>query len=187
MGIFKDLDELENNIEKLIACEIVGVNIEDSTNESGGLNSIEHQCEIIKTIRKTAEKADIPIVINARTDVFLSDGFEENKIEEAILRGREYMEAGANCFYPILCNMHQLKEIRQQLKVPINVYVTKDTLPMRELEDLGIARLSLGPSLLKSALTKMREVALSLQNYGNYDLFTENVLSSDEIVRILKY
>jgi len=58
---------------------------------------------------------------------------------------------------------------------------------MRELEDLGIARLSLGPSLLKSALTKMREVARSLQNYGNYDLFTENVLSSDEIVRILKY
>ncbi len=186
-GYAKDLDELENNIKKLIECEIVGVNIEDSINESGELNSIEDQCEIIKTIRKTAEKAGIPIVINARTDIFLSDDFERNKIEEAILRGREYMEAGANCFYPILSTMHQLKQIRQQLKVPINVYITKDTLPMKELEDLGIARISLGPSFLKSALTKMREVAHSLQNYGNYDLFTENVLSSDEIVRILKY
>ncbi len=186
-GYANDLNQLADNIEKLIACEIVGVNIEDSINESGELNSIEVQCEIIKTIRKTAEKADIPIVINARTDVFLSDSFDGNKIEEAILRGGEYIAAGANCFYPILCNMHQLKEIRQQLKVPINVFVTKDTLPMRELEDLGIARLSLGPSLLKSALSKMREVARSLQNYGNYDLFTENVLSSDEIVRILKY
>ena len=186
-GYAKDLDELGNNIEKLIACEIVGVNIEDSINEGRGLNSIEVQCEIIKTIRKTAEKADIPIVINARTDIFLNDGFEENKIEEAILRGSAYMEAGANCFYPILCNMHQLKQIRQLLKIPINVFVTKDTLPMRDLEELGIARLSLGPSLLKSALTKMKEVALSLQNYENYDLFTENVLSSDEIVGILKY
>jgi len=186
-GYANDLNELGDNIEKLIECEIVGVNIEDSINESGELNSIEDQCEIIKTIRKTAEKAGIPIVINARTDIFLSDDFDGNKIEEAILRGGEYIAAGANCFYPILCNMHQLKEIRQQLKVPINVFATKDTLPMKDLEDLGIARLSLGPSLLKSALTKMREVARSLQNYGNYDLFTENVLSSDEIVRILKY
>ena len=186
-GYANNLDELGDNIEKLIACEIVGVNIEDSKNESGELNSIGAQCEIINTIRRTAEKAGIPIVINARTDVFIRDDFEGNKIEEAILRGREYMEAGANCFYPILCNMHQLKEIRQQLRVPINVFATKNTLPMKDLEELGIARLSLGPSLLKSALTKMREVAHALQNYQNYDLFTENVLSSDEIVRILKY
>lgn len=186
-GYAKTDRELVSNIKALIKSGIVGINIEDSIIEGGDLVSVEQQCEKIRLIRKVSDKSGIHMVINARTDVFLSENYQENKTEEAITRGRQYKDAGADCFYPILCGTNELREIISQLDMPVNVLATKDTLPMRELEKLGIARLSLGPSLLKSALTKMKEVLLSLKKYEGYETFTNpDIITSGEIVSMIK-
>lgn len=186
-GYAKTNDELSSNIKKLIKCGVVGINIEDSIIEGGDLVSIDQQCEKIKLIRKVSYKIGVPIIINARTDVFLCKNFQGNKTEAAIMRGKSYIDAGADCFYPILCKTSNLKEIKTQIDFPINVLATKDTIPITELEQLGISRLSLGPSLLKSALTKMKEVILSLKNYEGYETFTNpNIISSGDIVKMIK-
>jgi 2-methylisocitrate lyase-like PEP mutase family enzyme len=51
---------------------------------------------------------------------------------------------------------------------------------MRELERAGISRLSLGPGLLKASLTAMRDVVETLRDYGPYDRFTTDAMSSEE-------
>jgi 2-methylisocitrate lyase-like PEP mutase family enzyme len=57
---------------------------------------------------------------------------------------------------------------------------------MQELEKIGISRLSLGPSLLKAALTKMREVVDSLLNYEGYNTFANpDIISSSEIADMI--
>ena len=38
---------------------------------------------------------------------------------------------------------------------------------LRELEEAGIARVSLGPALMWASLTVMRNIAVQLQNYGS--------------------
>ena len=58
---------------------------------------------------------------------------------------------------------------------------------MKKLEDLGIARLSLGPALLRAALSKMREVMQELLDYRDYASFTgSEILSSPDVRKILK-
>jgi len=129
----------------------------------------------------------VHLVINARTDVFIPGRFNGNKVEEAIIRENSYRNAGADCFYPILCSSQDLTEMLPKIKLPVNVIATKDTLPMTELEKIGVARLSLGPALLRTALTKMMEVVISLKNNSGYELFTnDSILTSSEIVKMIK-
>ena len=52
--------------------------------------------------REAARAAAIPIVINARTDLYLLNiGDEAARFDEAVAGGKAYLAAGADCFYPI--------------------------------------------------------------------------------------
>lgn len=186
-GYADSINELGENITQLINLGIAGINIEDSKAEKNELESIDKQCGKIKHIRNVSAKLGVPLVINARTDVFLLDDFDGDKLTEAIKRGSDYKDAGADCFYPVLCDNDQLTAINSKVDLPLNVYAQKNTLPMLELERSGIARLSLGPSLLKSALTEMRNVIRGLKNYENYDSFTgSGIMSGNDIMNIIK-
>ena len=178
--------QLRNNIKALIECGVVGINIEDS-DENKKLLSTDRQCDKIRVIRKVSDDLGIRLVINARTDIFLQEDFAGNKIAAAAERARQYMEAGADCFYPILCNNDELSEIKSLLDIPINVIATKDTYPMHKLEEMGIARLSLGPGLLRVALSRMQAVIRHLKDYEDYGSFTgEDVMTSADIREIIQ-
>ncbi|MEO9802683.1 MAG: isocitrate lyase/phosphoenolpyruvate mutase family protein [Reichenbachiella sp.] len=186
-GYADSLDQLTENIKNLISCGVVGLNIEDSNKKGENLESIEHQCEKIQLIRQVADNLGIPLVINARTDVFLMKSYEDNRLSESIRRGQQYKHAGADCFYPILCSNDELKEINLAVDLPVNVLAQQDTHSVSELERLNIARLSLGPALLRSALMKMRETVRSLKQGTSFDSFiNENTITSKEILAIIK-
>jgi len=185
-GYTKNNNELADNIKRLIETGVIGINIEDSLIEGAELVSIEQQCEWIKLIRHVAEQEGIPLVINARCDIYLNKDFKEDKLNIAIERGQSYKKAGADCYYPILCNPSDLSRINSRIDLPINVLATSDLMSMQELEQMGISRLSLGPSLLKAALTKIQEVVNSLKNYEGYESFTNpDILSSSDIVDMI--
>ena len=186
-GYANSNSELSDNIKKLIHCGIVGINIEDSELKGEKLIVLENQCERIRLIRRTSSEIGIPIVINARTDVFLMKNYEDDRLSEAITRGQHYKDAGADCFYPILCSNDELKDLNLNIELPINVLAQEDTLSIKELEQLGIARLSLGPSLLKSAVTKMREIIVALKNAEGYSSFANaETISTAEIIKIIR-
>jgi 2-methylisocitrate lyase-like PEP mutase family enzyme len=183
-GYAEDPQVVAENVRRVLEAGAVGINIEDSTAVGGPLYPTDFQCERLRTIRKMAAREDIPLVINARTDVFYGgiDGSTEEKVRETISRGKAYLEAGADCLYPILVgDLEVLKQIQAETGGPINVYASASTAPMRELEAAGISRLSLGPGLLKASLTEMRRVAQGLLEYGPYSLFTEGVMSTPEV------
>ena len=115
---------------------------------------------MLETIRRIAASVDVPVSAD--------------------------IEAGADCIYPIgPGDPATLKPILEQVRVPINVYASTAAAPMRELETLGVARLSLGPGMLRASLTTMKRVAQRLLDYDSYESFTKDVLSSDEIRRYL--
>lgn len=183
-GYAEHPEEVAENVRHVLKAGAVGINIEDSTTVGGPLYPTDYQCERLRTIRKMAAREGIPLVINARTDVFFGgvDGSTEEKVRETISRGKAYLEAGADCLYPILVgDLEVLKQIQAEMGGPINVYASASTAPMRELEAAGISRLSLGPGLLKASLTEMRRVAQGLLEYGPYSLFTEGVMSTPEV------
>jgi 2-methylisocitrate lyase-like PEP mutase family enzyme len=91
-------------------------------------------------------------------------------------------EVGADCFYPIILgDLRTLRRLYEAIRAPINVLAPTSQATLRELEEAGIARLSLGPGLMWTSLTIMKKIAVELQNYGSFDLFTCDIITTDEI------
>ena len=181
--------QLEKNIQLLIETGIVGINIEDTDTQTNQLYSVERQCNRIRLIRHVADEMDIPLFINARTDVFFQgDVFltPESKFDEILRRGLAYKEAGANCFYPIaLRKQEDIQQLVNQLDMPINILTIPGIPDLPALNEMGVARVSLGPSFLKIAMRSMKNLASQLRYYEGLTSITENEITSDYLKNLV--
>lgn len=143
---------------QLLDAGAAGLNIEDSWQDGASLRPIAEQARRIEAIRSAAEKRNIPLVINARADSFLADGFAtgQERIEDAVRRANAYLQAGADCIYPIGCaEQETLVILRQRIPAPINVLFSAKTPSLNALQEIGIKRVSFGPYIFRALLAKM--------------------------------
>jgi 2-methylisocitrate lyase-like PEP mutase family enzyme len=141
-------------VDRLLEIGAVGCNLEDSDHQAGGLVEVGAQADWLAAVRSAAGGAGVPIVINARVDVFLpTSGIpESDRIGEAVRRGRRYREAGADCIYPIAVGRRaDLTTLVTALPGPINGN-TSDQLDLATLRELGVARVSYGPRFYRAAM-----------------------------------
>jgi 2-methylisocitrate lyase-like PEP mutase family enzyme len=182
-------EELEKNIEQVINTGIVGINLEDHDKQSDALFSLEAQSKRIRMVRKVAETMNVPLFINARTDVYLRGrGFvtAEEKLNETIRRGKAYLDAGADgLFPPAMKDKEQLAKLIASLRCPVNVIAFPGIPDFKILKEIGVARLSLGPGFLKIAIKAMKQLALKLKNYEGLDEVIGNELSSEELKKLV--
>ena len=189
-GYAESIDDLAANIRALIGAGAVGINIEDSVVASGKLRPMAEQVERLAAVRAASEDEGVPLVINARIDTYLRDtgATDADRFEETVQRGRAYLAAGADCLYPIwLADLETLTRLRQAWGgAPLNVFARPGAPCVRDLEAAGIARLSVGPALLKASLAVTKRIALELLHDGSYDVLASGVIPSDEIRRYVR-
>lgn len=175
--------QLKENIKLLIATGIAGVNIEDTDKETNALFSTEMQCNRIQIIKNTATEMGISLFINARTDVYIQGTkfvTDQAKLDETLLRGAAYKKAGADCIFPIAIRQEEhIKKIVEQLQMPINILTIPGIPTIQILKEIGVARVSLGPSFLKIAIKAMKKIAIKLKNYDGLPEIIENEITSD--------
>jgi 2-methylisocitrate lyase-like PEP mutase family enzyme len=161
----------------------VGMNLEDATHERGRmLFTVEEQVDRIREARRTTESRGIPMVINARTDLFLlakDPGVEP--VFEAIERLNAYREAGADClFAPGITDKLRIEALAKAVRGPLNVLAGAGTPPVAELELLGVARLSVGSGPMRATLALIRRIAKELLDAGTYTLLTGDTVPYTE-------
>lgn len=186
-GYASTLQELESNIETLIEIGVAGINIEDTNKQSHQLYTINEQVERIEVINETIKKKNTSIFINARTDVFIQTnaGTNNELLEDAIRRGTAYKKAGADCFYPIALREQQaISTIAEKLKMPINILTLKGIPSLNTLQQIGVTRVSLGPSFFKIAIKSMKDFATKIQQYEGIEDIYENDVTSDYLKHI---
>ena len=175
--------QLGENIKKLIGAGIVGINLEDTNKKTKRIYPIEQQCERIQKVRSVAQAAGIELFINARTDVYIRSATSisaEEKLKETIKRGLAYREAGASGFFPIaMKEKTDLLQVVSKVDLPLNVITIAGIPSLSELEGLGVARVSLGPSLLKFAMQSMKHLAEKLKSHEGLNDIFENEITSD--------
>jgi 2-methylisocitrate lyase-like PEP mutase family enzyme len=182
--------QLEGNIKLLLDAGIAGINFEDTDKRNNTLLSIDVQSSRIRLIRKAAEESGIPLFINARTDVYL---YEKNfagdtaKLNELITRGLAYKEAGADGFFPILVTRQdEIQEIIDRVNLPVNIVTVPGIPDLKTLHKIGVARISLGPSLLKISVKAMTELAIQLKDCEGLSSITGNNITSDFLKSLVK-
>lgn len=187
-GYAKDISTLKENINLLLEAGVVGINLEDNAGREGVLRNIEEQCERISVVREAAEQNKIHLVINARTDVFLS---KENKpkeelISEAIKRAEAFIKAGGDCFYPVgILDFETVQTLRKEIKSPINILASAKSVPLKTLREIGINRVSFGPFIYRSILKKFSDIIDDISSSDSYDSFAQNSFSFDDVQKFL--
>lgn len=181
-GYGNNLTEIIDAVKKIIATGIVGINIEDSNDLNPILTDELEFCERIAAIRALSDSMGFHLVINARTDSFYtSSGSASEKLSESIQRGNKYREAGADCiFIQPVWEKETIATLVKEINAPINMLANPKVgvgLPpsVRELQDLGVARLSMGSSLMKATLALIKKVADELAEKGTYNILFDTL------------
>ncbi|HTS15083.1 MAG TPA: isocitrate lyase/phosphoenolpyruvate mutase family protein [Candidatus Sulfotelmatobacter sp.] len=145
-------------VSRLVASGAVGCNVEDSDHRAGGVRDAAEQAAWLGEVRTAATAAGVPFVINARVDVHIREiGPPETRTAEAIRRGNRYLEAGADCVYPIwVADEPTIAALVAGIHGPVNIYARPEAPSPTRLAELGVARVSFGPWIHRLA---MREVA----------------------------
>ncbi len=182
-GFGKTTKEVVATVRAILKTGAVGINIEDFAHATKKLYPMERQIENVKAIRKLAETSRVPLVINARTDALrFAEGNEEARVKEAIRRATAYRDAGADCVYPMgLIDATSITRFVKALDSPINVMVRKGLPPVSELQRLGVARVSFGPSSSYAAMGLLKRAAKEVLEKGTYENLTEGATTFDEL------
>jgi 2-methylisocitrate lyase-like PEP mutase family enzyme len=152
-------------VDRLLEIGAVGCNLEDTDHRAGGLADAAAHAGRLAAIRGAADDAGVPIVINARADTFLpgSGVPEPERVAEAVRRGRLYLEAGADCIYPIGVNDERdIATLVAEVPGPINGNTRPGVLDLAKLRELGVARVSYGPRFYRQALADLKAAVQEL-------------------------
>lgn len=152
----------------LIQAGAIGMNLEDKDDK--GLLELSAAVEKIKAARETGSALRVPIVVNARTDVYMfPSGDLHDKYPEALRRLIAYRDAGADCvFAPGLKDAGTIGRLVKDIQCPVNILGVPGAPSIDELKELGVARVSLGSGPMRAGLGVLRRVAEEIRTAGTY-------------------
>ncbi|KAI8950119.1 phosphoenolpyruvate phosphomutase-domain-containing protein [Xylaria longipes] len=165
-------DRLDEVVAAVVKAGAVGANVED-LRDDGGLWSCEEQVERVKRVTQVAaENGCEGFVVNARCDVMGpaskregKDGEEEKLLDETVRRGKKYLEAGATTVFvwggPRGLRDAEVRVLVREFggRLAVKLAAGENALSVKELADIGVARISVGPSLYLAANRTVKEAA----------------------------
>jgi 2-methylisocitrate lyase-like PEP mutase family enzyme len=182
-------EEVADTTREAIAAGAVGMNLEDGVEgKPNFLADVSRQNEIIRAVIEAAAGVGVPFVLNARTDIFLNGiGPAETRLERAIDRLNTYHAAGApSLFAPGVKDTETIAQLARGVAGPLNILATVGTPPVAELQQLGVARVSVGSGPMRATLGFLGRMARQLREEGVFTLMTEGVLPYADANRLVQ-
>ena len=146
-GYTDDLNELTENIQKLVDIGVAGINLEDVQGEAIYLKKL-------SAIKNHLERSNQKLFINARTDGFLIK--VDSPLETTIKRAKLYENAGADgLFVTGVSDIATIKEIALSTTLPLNVVGTTKLSSIKSLSEYGVRRISMAAFLYRATYTQL--------------------------------
>jgi 2-methylisocitrate lyase-like PEP mutase family enzyme len=159
-------------VASLRAAGAAGCNLEETDHAAGSLRDPDRHAEWLAAVRQAASEDGYPLVVNARVDVFLvpffagaAPGTQVELVPDALQRANAYLDAGADCVYPIaLWEPDAVRPFMADVRGPVNLIRLPQTPSLAELAALGIARVSWATLLYRDAMARFGEQLSSLRD-----------------------
>ena len=176
----------------VIRAGAVGLNLEDSADPeppgplapSGGggspspLLGLGAQLEKIRAVVEAGREAGVPIVVNARTDLYWRSVGEAGwRMGEAVRRANAFLEAGADCvFVPGIKDPDTIAALAREIAGPLNVLAGPGVLPVAELAGLGVRRVSVGSGPARAVMGLVGRIGRELVEEGTYSAMSDGAV-----------
>jgi 2-methylisocitrate lyase-like PEP mutase family enzyme len=169
----------------LILCGAVGMNLEDMAKNE--LLPLSEQIDKIRKLKAAAESAGVPVVLNARTDIFLAHhGDAATRFDRAVERLNAYHDAGADClFAPGVTDAGTIGKLAAALKGPLNILATVGSPSISEMKRLGVKRVSVGSGPSRVALGALQKFAREMRDQGTFTALATAAIPYPEVQKLL--
>ena len=175
---YGDEADVRDTVGALVARGVAGMNLEDGAAKGkGGLVELSQQLRKIKAVVETKRELQSEFFLNARVDAFhVMPDDPKKALDEAIERGNAYAEAGGDCiFYLGLHAAETIGKVAKEVKAPISILAGPQSPSVKELQDLGVARVSYGSGFLKAAITGAKRLAREILDTGKCNLLKDGM------------
>lgn len=175
-------DEVARTTRELIEAGAIGMNLEDASDRRDQpLLNLQLAVAKIKAVREAAAQLRAPIVVNARTDVFmLPGGNPDADYAEAVRRLVAFRDAGADCvFAPGLKDADTIGRLAKAVECPLNILAVPGAPSIAELGKLGVARVSIGSGFMRATLGLLQRAADELKSDGTWGVLADAMPYAD--------
>ena len=168
--------DIEQTVEGLIEAGGAGMNLEDY--QQGALLGLPAQLAKIRAVRRIGERMGVPVVVNARTEIYLAAlGDPSTRFERSCERLAAYRDEGADClFIPGVRDEETIVRLVATLRFPINILGAAGGLSAGHLQRLGVARVSVGSGPMRATMGLMRRIAEEMRDGGTFDCMGEGTI-----------
>src|SRR6202012_3588355 len=156
------------NVARGVKTGVAGLSIEDSTGDKDKpLFEATLAVERIKAARKAIDADHSGVMLTGRCEGFLW-GVTDLKL--VIERLQAYAAAGADCLYaPGIKTQEDIAAVVKAVHPkPVNLLIGASGLSLKEAEDLGVRRISVGGSLARTAWTGFMKASKEIAEKGTF-------------------
>ncbi|MHC8344458.1 isocitrate lyase/PEP mutase family protein [Pseudomonas sp. RT6P73] len=181
-GYSDDLTRVAEVIDAVIAAGAVGINIED------GAAPPELLARKIEVARQVADRRNVKLFINARTDVYLRGLVPaEDRVAETLKRAALYQAAGADGLFAAgVTAEYEIAALCQGTPLPVNVLGLPGLPSPETLQALGVRRLSAGSGIAEFLYGAMASLAKGFLETGKLDSSHLKAFTYGEVNALLK-
>ncbi len=148
---------------------LCGASIEDSTTDPAQpLYDFNQSVDRVAAAVSMARSMSVDFVVTARAENFLVG---QPDIEDVILRLRAYQAAGADVLYaPGLSREADIRAVTEAVDRPVNVVMgaAGSGFSVKDLENFGVKRISVGSALSRAALGAFMRAAREMKENGTF-------------------
>lgn len=173
-GFGADPQAVARSVRLAVETGVAGLSIEDSTgNADAPLFPIEVAVERMRAARGAIDAAGGDTLLIGRAENFFAG---RPDLDDAIARLKAYAEAGADCLYaPGIKTREQIAAVVAAVAPkPVNLLVgATSELTMKDIEALGVRRVSVGGAMARAAWGGFIRAARTLADEGRFDDFAD--------------
>jgi len=161
-------DKVGVNVARAVKTGVAGLSIEDSTGDAARpLYEFALAVERIKAARKAIDADNSGVMLTGRCEAYLVG---QPNLAMVIERLNAYAEAGADCLYaPGIKTREDISAIVKAVHPkPVNLLIGASGLSLKEAEDLGVRRISVGGSLARTAWGGFMKAAREMADKGTF-------------------
>src|ERR1700761_323597 len=167
-GFAVEPEGVAKNVARGVKTGVAGLSIEDSTGDKDK-PLFEHALAVerIKAARQAIDADKSNVMLTGRCEGFLW-GVTDLKV--VIERLQAYSEAGADCLYaPGIKTREEIAAVVKAVHPkPVNLLIGAPGLSVKEVEQLGVRRISVGGSLARIAWTGFMRAAKEMAEQGTF-------------------
>ena len=170
--------EVGAHVAEIIQAGVAGINLEDGLH--GPIRDTEDAAARLRAAREAARKEGVPIVLNARCDIFhLQHGEESTRFAATVERCKTYLAAGADCVYPFGLRDPAIAAFVKAVGAPVNITGRPGMPDAAALERIGVARITIASAPTLVTMSAIQKLAAELRATGGFELLTATLRHPD--------